>query len=190
MFSGSGRCLSVDCWFRLRRWYDSSLRCMSWPRYLIVLQVVVMYCAAGIEKMGFAWTPWGGYSALFLILQDWAVARYSFDWLAAQPFYALTQLGTAGTLMWEWTAPLMVVALYTKASARPPGRLGRLLEMVYFREGWLLVGLLFHFALVITMELGIFPFAMVTTYIAFYHPDEWQRWLARRGLLSLSEAAR
>ena len=179
MFSGAGRCLSVDSFVRWRRMYDPADRCMAWPRYLIILQVVVMYFAAGIEKMGFAWTPLGGYSALFLILQDWAVARFIFDWLANQPYYFLTQVGTAGTLLWEWTAPVMVYALYVKATPGGAGRLRKWVENIHFREVWLVVGTLFHLSLFITMELGIFPFAMVATYVAFYHPKEWERLLPR-----------
>ena len=92
MFSGCGACLSVDSWLRDRTWLKVDLECMAWPRYLILLQVGVMYCAAGIEKMGFAWTPLGGYSALYLILQDWAIARSDMTWLAAQPYYFFSQL--------------------------------------------------------------------------------------------------
>lgn len=132
--------------------------------------------------MGFAWTPFGGFSALYLILQDWAIARYAFGWLAEQPFYLLTQVGTAGTLIWEWSSPLMLYALYVKATPKREGRLRGWIEKVHFRELWLSMGGLFHFSLFVTMELGIFPFAMVATYVAFYGPEEWKALIARVGL--------
>jgi hypothetical protein len=179
MFSGCGSCLSIDGWLRHRAWNKPDLECMAWPRYLIILQVVVMYGAAGIEKMGFAWTPLGGYSALYLILQDWAVARFEMSWLAQQPFYFLTQLGTATTLLWEWSAPLLLLAVYYRATPGVDGRLRSWMARVHFRELWLVVGCGFHLLLVVTMELGIFPFAMVATYAAFYAPEEWGRFFRR-----------
>ena len=179
MFSGCGSCLSIDGWLRHRAWIKPDIECMAWPRYLVILQVVVMYSAAGIEKLGFAWTPIGGYSALYLILQDWAVARFDFSWLALQPYYLFTQLGTAGTLLWEWTAPLLLFAVYYKANPETDSKLRRWMSRVHFRELWLVVGCCFHVLLVMTMELGIFPFAMMATYVAFFSPTEWRRFLHR-----------
>jgi hypothetical protein len=180
MFSGCGQCLSVDSWLRDRTWLRRDLECMAWPRYLILLQVVVMYSAAGIEKMGFAWTPLGGYSALYLILQDWAILRTDMSWLGTQPFYFLSQLGTAGTLFWEWSAPLLLLAVYYRATPERGGRMRGWMNRVWFRSIWLTIGCLFHVLLVLTMELGIFPFAMLATYLAFYGPEEW---FAFRGYL-------
>jgi hypothetical protein len=183
MFSGSGRCLSVDALIRGKGLMNEGLRCMAWPRYLIMLQVVVMYLAAGVEKMSFSWTPFGGYSALYLILQDWAVTRYTFEWLGAQPYFLFTQIGTALSLFWEWSAPLLLVAHYHRVTAGPNSKLRRFTAKVPVRTLWLIVGFGFHSMLIITMELGIFPFAMMATYVIFFDPEEWRAFFVKYGFI-------
>jgi hypothetical protein len=48
---------------------------------------------------------------------------------------------------------------------------------------WLSLGVVFHLALALTTELGIFPWAMLALYPAWLHPDEWAgfwAWLTAR----------
>ena len=109
VFSKSHRIWSVDRWIRQRwRGPPESTLVPAWPRHLIVLQLTVMYFLAGIQKFGITWMPIGNFSALYLILQDTTMTVQRFDFLANPPWYPLTQLATAVTLIWEWSAPVLI----------------------------------------------------------------------------------
>jgi hypothetical protein len=145
-------------------------RVPAWPRRLLVLQLSVMYFAAGVQKAAVAWWPWGGFSALFLILQDMAIARFPFAWLAH--LYPLTQLLTASTMVFEWGASLVPLAVWYRATRTRAGWLRAQLNRLGFVRLWLPFGLLMHLGIAATMQIGIFPWAMLAMYWAFFHPDE------------------
>ena len=149
----------------------------AWPRHLLILQLVVMYFVAGIAKVGAGWTPMGGYSALYLILQDPAVARFDWSWIA--PLYPITQFGTFMTTLWEYTAPLVLVVYYFRHTHHRPGRFRAWSNRYNPHWWWLAVGVTFHVLIAITLNLGIFPFAMLAFYPCFIHPDEWW-WVERK----------
>jgi hypothetical protein len=105
--------------------------------------------------------PFGGCSALALILHDPHFARFDPAWVGA--VYPLTQVATALTVLFEWTSPLFLYACLER-----PGRLGRALRFVRFRTAWLAVGVGFHLALAVTMRLGIFPYGVLALYPVFF----------------------
>lgn len=182
VLSPAGKVWSLDA-----RWATGSFRgeranAPAWPRYLILGQLVVMYCGAGLEKGGTAWYPWGGYRALYLTLQDPILARANFHWLGQPLPYFATQLATAATHLWELTAPLVLVAAYQRRRPAPGGRLQRLFQRLPVRNVYVAMGVLFHLSIAATLRLGIFPFAMLACFPAFFRPEElaqFGRWLQR-----------
>lgn len=169
-FSGCGKRWSFDAWLRTGSFGGDGSLISSAPRLLIVLQVVVMYFTAGVQKYGQHWWPWGGYSALYVILQDWSYATAQFGWLKRQPFYLGTQLATAITMVWQWSYPIVILHYLPPPGA--PGRFRALFARYRLHWAWILVGALFHLLIGATMELGIFPMGMLAVYPAFLHPDE------------------
>lgn len=169
-FSECGAVWSLDALRRTGRFAGDGQPVPSWPRYLLVLQIVVMYFTAGVQKYAQHWWPWGDYSALYVILQDWAVARFRFDWIAHQPFYAFTQLSTLVTMVWQWTYPVVLVHYFPPRGA--PGAFRRTFDRFHLHWLWIVIGAIFHVLIGATMNLGIFPWGMMVLYPAFLHPDE------------------
>ena len=167
-FSACGRVWGLDAVLFGRR--DVA---PAWPRHLIVLQVAAMYFLAGIQKLAFSWTPVGGYSALYLILQDPSIARHDFGWL--RDVYPLTQLASLMTVCFEYTACLIPLVYWFRATRERPGRLRAWFNRVRPIRYWLGVGVLLHLGIAATMALGIFPWAMLALYPAFFHPEELRR---------------
>ncbi len=182
-FSRCGQTLSIDAKWRTGRFVDSS-PAMAWPRYLIVLQLAWTYFSAGIHKTQSAWWPGGDFVALWRVWNDPHFAR--FDLVGAgfgeSPWlYLVTQLGTAGTMLFELGAPLFLLALYYRRSldeqgAPKPGRIGRLFNRLHIREVWIVTGAVFHLGLWATVRLGIFPVGMLSLYLAFVPGDRWESW--------------
>jgi len=172
--SGCGEAWSVEGWVRPLR-----QRVTSWPRRLIIGQLVAMYFLAGIQKSGFAWYPPGHFSALYFILQDPAIARFDMGFLRHQPFFFLTQVGTAVTVVFQDTYPLVLVVKYLQWTADRGGRLRALVTRYPVEWLWIGLGAVFHLALAATTELGIFPWAMLAMYPAWLSPEEaralWHR---------------
>lgn len=168
--SGCGRIGSIDaCLFGRRDLVP------AWPRYLLIVQILVMYASAGIQKTAVSWWPLGSYSALYLILQDSAIAAYRFGWL--ERVFRLTQLAAATTMVFELGAWAMPLAWWYRLTPTRPGRLRAMFNRLKLHHLWMWLGVGLHIGIAATMSLGIFPFAMLALYPAFLHPDELPRWL-------------
>ena len=180
LFSESHRVASVDSWLRAK-WGGSSLAptIPAWPRHLIVLQLVIMYFLAGIQKFGVTWMPMGHFSALYLILQDATMAVRRFDFLAQPPWYQLTQVSTAITLLWEWSTPILLWSFWCRHTHDRPGRLRAWTLRFQPHLWWAGVGVIFHILIAATLQLGIFPWAMLALYVAFIHPNQLPATLTR-----------
>ena len=163
--SGCGRAFSIDA-----AWRGEAATVPSWPRHLLILQLVVMYFTAGIQKTALSWTPFGGFSALYIILQDPSIAAWRFDWLAR--VYPLTQLATATTIVFELGAGLLPFAYWYRRTRTRPGRLRAWMNRLPYLRVWMFLGVALHLGIAATMTLGIFPWAMLALYPAFFHPDE------------------
>ena len=170
VFSRCTATLSVDSYVRKGRLHTGTL-IPAWPRYFCVLQLLWIYFSAGIHKRG-DWWPWRGSSALWRILHDPHFARFDITGPQWEWLYPFTQLGTMGTMFFELTPPLFLLALYYNRFPHRAGRLGKLLLKVRFRELFLTLGVTFHVGLMMTMRLGIFPAGVLAIYPAFFHPDE------------------
>lgn len=175
-FSQAGRNYGIDALLFGRREIVA-----TWPRRLLVLQIVVMYFMAGVQKAAVAWWPWGGFSALFIILQDMAIARFPFAWL--RDLYPLTQLMSASTMVFEWGAGLVPLAAWYRWTRTRPGWLRAQFNRVGFIYWWIPFGLFMHIGIFATMHLGIFPSAMLSMYPAFFHADEIRAFGRRWGIL-------
>lgn len=180
VFSRSHATLSIDAWLRTRSWWGSGEDVPAWPRHLLILQLVVMYFFAGIQKTAISWLPLGGYGALYIVLQDPHIARL--DWSGLASVYPITQLSTFVTHTFEVTAPICLLAYHFR-STDGDGRLRRFFKRFRVHHVWIAVGVFLHVGIALTMNLGIFPFAMLALYWAWFHPDELRgaaAWLRRR----------
>lgn len=145
----------------------------AWPRHLLILQLVVVYFMAGVQKFGFLWTPMGGYTALYMLLQDEAIARAEWSWLANSPWLQMTQVATFVTLAWEWAAPIVLWVYWGRFRPDTASRRLRWAVRNHVHLVWLAVGVVFHFGIAVTLQLGIFPYAMLALYVVFIHPEQW-----------------
>jgi hypothetical protein len=172
--------LSLDARIRTGRWLRTE-PIGSWARYLVVFQLVVVYCSTGSQKLSAYWTPVGGFSALYYILQQPSWQRTDMSFLAH--VYPLTQLATAATWLWELTSPLLLVSMWLRADPERGGRVRRFLARFDYRIPFCVVGLAMHMGIEVVMNVGPFSFIALSYYVAIWRPGEiaaaW-RWLARR----------
>lgn len=179
--SQCGAWLSLDALRRTGRIWGDDRAVPAWPRHLVICQLIGMYFLAGIQKFGVHWSAFGDFNALYLILQDPAIANADYGWIASQPWLAITRLGTAVTIAWEWSTPLLLLVFWYRHTADRPGRVRAWSNLAQPHWIWAGVGVIFHIGIAATMDLGIFPFAMLATYWAFLHPDELARAWKRVG---------
>jgi hypothetical protein len=163
--AGGTATLSLDCRRRCGRWWAPS-SVAAWPRYLAILQIAAVYGSTGLHKVSAFWTPMGGYSALYYILQQPTWHRWEMSALAW--VFPLTQAATAVTWCWEVFWPLlplqMILRAKQEATGRAPGRLGRLLTRWDLRWPFLGFGVAMHVSIFALMEVG--PFSWIT--LAYY----------------------
>jgi hypothetical protein len=164
--------LSAHCRIATGAW-TSGAPVGVWARYLIVFQLILMYSSTGLQKLSSYWTPGGDFSALYYILQQPSWHRFDMRWVAS--FFPLTQIGTAVSWFWEVLAPLWLVAFWYSETAERPGRLRAWSNRLHIRWVYAGLGILFHLALTVLMDVG--PFAPITLafYAALLHPHEWPR---------------
>lgn len=189
-FSGAGRAWSVDAWRATGSFRGDGQPVPAWPRYLILGQLVLMYCAAGFSKGGTRWLPWGGYTALYVILQDPIFAVTDFSWMRHPVPFFLTRVGTAVTHTWEIGAPIVLLAAYYRRTADRGGWARRVMNRLPVRTIYVAVGVGFHLLLIVTLRLGIFPLAMLAFFPAFFRPEEIEAAMQKaRMLLSRAKPA-
>jgi SAM-dependent methyltransferase len=173
---------SVDSWVRRRIFKRPFAELVpAWPRYLLFAQVVWMYFSAGHNKGDKAWGPFGGFSALANILSDPHFARFDGSWIPyAMPLLAL---GTATTVLFELSSPLLPILTWWHRTPERPGRLRKIANRLRLRWAWIATGVIFHIGIAVTMRLGVFPWGMLALYPVLFHPDEIHRaagWLRAR----------
>ena len=124
-----------------------------WPLRLLFVQLAAIYFFSGVQKL--AAPDWRGGDTLHYILADPALAR----WPYAQQFlpYWLTRLATWTVLAWEIGFPLLVA-------------------VPALRKWALGMGVVFHVALGLTTELGMFPIYALTLYVPLL---PWEKWRGR-----------
>ncbi|MEN0065105.1 MAG: HTTM domain-containing protein [Myxococcota bacterium] len=179
VFSEAGRTWSVDARLRTGSLWGDGAEVPAWPRYLLVVQLVIVYFTAGVSKYAQHWWPWGDYAGLWIILHDWSYTAVPAAWLeATRPVsYWMTQFGTFTTMAFQWTYPIVLLHYFP-----PRGEAGWFrarFERHSMHLAWIATGAAFHVGIGLTMSLGIFPWGTLALYPAYFHPDEIQGLVAR-----------
>lgn len=179
----AGACMSLDAHWRGK----ARAQIPAWPRRLLIAQLTFIYVRTGIVKMGSTWSFSDGYSALYYALNLPGLARWSGDWVV--PFYPLSQLATFVAKWWEITFFMVPLSLFLqRGRSRESSEAGlpfkasktrRFLAWDGWRWGYLAVGAIMHASLVVVMNLGLFPFVMVSVYPSCFKPAETELLLNR-----------
>ncbi|HLV67600.1 MAG TPA: HTTM domain-containing protein [Polyangiaceae bacterium] len=172
-FSGAGKTLSYDAW-RTHGHLHPFVRVPSWPRVFIVLQLTVLYFGAGILKQSPAWTSLGGYSALFMVLQQPHYASFASLSLPPRLLVELSPLFAAATFVtvfWERSALALPLLFFFRQGRSRAGRLRAIVNRARLLEIWVALGVVFHLSLALSLELGIFPWGCLALYPALARPD-------------------
>ncbi len=168
--------LSARCRLREGRWTSDRL-VTAWPRYLVIAQLTVLYFGTGLSKISVHWTPGGGFSALYYILQQPSWQRADMTWLAS--VYPLTQIATAVTWLWEVTWPVVVLALWLRRHPDRGGRLRRRFVRLPIRTVYVAIGLTMHVSAGALMVLGPFSAITLAYYPCLFRAPELERGLSR-----------
>lgn len=168
--------LSLDCWLKHRRWWRSE-SISAWPRYLLLLQLLVTYSATGFQKVGLSWTPMGGYTALHYVLHDPTWTRFSPTWVTALD--PVLRVATAIAWHWEQLSILMLLVLYYRATADRLGRVRALFNRVDLRVPWALTGVGIHVGILLLLNVGPFSWISLAYYVTLWRPEELERGASR-----------
>ncbi len=173
--------LSLRCRLTHGRWTDDRL-VAAWPRMLVIVQLVVLYTGTGLHKISLSWTPAGGFSALYYILQQPSWQHGDMTWLAH--VYPLTQVGTAVTWVWELTWPVVLLALYVRSTIARGGTVRTFIDRLRLRTVYVLVGIVIHLSIMAVMVVGPFSWVTLAYYPCLFRAHELRgmaRWVAERG---------
>lgn len=171
LLAPSARTLSLQCRLRRGTW-TSGDTVASWPRWLAVGQLVLMYASTGTHKLSSHWLPGGELSALYYILQQPSWQRW--DMALAAQVYPLTQLATLATWLFEVGSPLLLLAFWYRRDRTRGGRLRALLNRVDLRVPFALFGVGLHLGIQVLMDVGSFSAVSLSFYLCLVHPDEWR----------------
>lgn len=178
----STRTLSLDCWLRHGRLFDHTPT-WAWPRYALLLQLLCMYGFTGLQKLGLSWTPFGGYSALYYVLNDptWMRGDYGDLRAAAAPLSVFTALA----VHFEQLAPLLLLHYYYRATREYPGKLRAWFLRHDARVAFTLVGVGMHVGILLLVDVGPFSLVTLAYYPCLWAPAElslgWQALCGRLG---------
>lgn len=170
VLASSDRTLSLSCRLRTGRWRSDD-PVPAWPRWLAVLQLVLMYASSGSQKLSSTWVPGGDFSALYYILQQPTWQRVDMRWVA--PLFPLTQAATALTWAWEISSPLLLLAFWARLGPSPATGLRGWLRRLDLRRPFALVGVPMHLGTLLVMNVGPFSALSLSFYLCLWHPDEW-----------------
>jgi hypothetical protein len=160
--------LSLDCRRRTGRW-TTDRPVPAWPRYLVIVQLVVVYGATGLHKLSPVWTPGGDSSALYWVFQEPTWRRFDMTWTAS--VFPLTQLATAVTWWWEVLAPLLLVVYWARYTAARGGRVRRVLNRFDLRKPWAAVGVALHLGILVLLNVGPFSPISLAYYLCLIPPS-------------------
>lgn len=170
--------LSIGARLREGSWL-SQRKVAAWPRYLLILQLIVMYTATGLQKVSLSWTPMGGYTALYYVLHDPTWLRS--EELARSVPLGILRLGTAVTWHWEQLTCLLLAVFYFRATRRRPGRLRAAFNRWDLRLPWALIGISLHLGILMLIDVGPFSFVSLAYYVNLFAPHEIEAQLFARG---------
>jgi len=164
LWADTGSVWSVDAWRRDRRvgeaqecaagWHTQPI----WPLRLMQCQVAIIYASSGLWKLfGPVWRDGSG---VYYALSNNVFHRAP----QAIPAGAATMMSvfTYGTLLFELAFPLLMLT-------KPTRRLA------------FAAGIALHVGLCIALELGLFSWLMIASYLAFLDPKRVCRFVTRIG---------
>ncbi len=190
LWSGSGRALSVDHWWRRRRDPLASSDAPAWPRYVLIFQICTVYWTTGMQKVSSAWwpPPFGSLDAIWFILQEPTWTRFTIPAQTLRPFFRLTQLATLTTWLFENSGLLLLLAYWYRATRKKAGRVRAFFNAplgvgrkVDFRLCYLAVGLSLHLGIWSLMQVGPFLNSVLVCYACCITPGEWRSLIERIG---------
>jgi hypothetical protein len=167
--SESHRAWSVPCWIQSKSLTSVQL-VSGWPRTLLLVQLLLMYSATGLQKIGFPWTPMGGYTALQFVLYDPTWTLWPPTWVAA--LSPLLRLATALSWHWEQSSLLLLVVLYARRTRARGGRWRAWLNRWDLRIPWALVGVTMHVGILCVLNVGPFSWISLSYYVTLWSGDE------------------
>ena len=175
VLAGGGATLSVDAWRRTGQWWPEA-QVLAFPRWLAALQLIIMYCMTGLQKVSAYWVPGGDASALYYIMQQPSWQRIDMSWVAW--VYPLTQLSTLVTWFWEVFSPVWLLALWwstPRADGAPRGGIAAFATRWGVRWAFFVVGIAMHIIIYATMNVGPFSYLSLGFYAVMVHPAEWRQ---------------
>jgi hypothetical protein len=172
VFADATATLSLHARLRGSGWVRATL-VSAWPRYVLIVQLLLMYSLTGIQKAAHVWTPSGGYTALYWVVQDLGWTRYDLSEMAAW-VTPLLRIGTAMTWHWGQTSLLLLFWFYFRYTADRKGRLRRWALRRDWRLGWVFVGLSLHLGILLIMNVGPFSWITMSYYFLLWTPAEWK----------------
>lgn len=164
--------LSLDARLRTGRW-RSDVEVSAWPRYLLILQLLIIYTATGLQKSSASWTFADGFSALYWFLQDPNWQRWDTSWTGSG--YPLTQLATAVVWHFEVFAGLLLLVYHVRANPDRKGRWRAWLRRVDGRKIFTAIGIGMHAGIALLMDMGPFSWISMAFYITLWGPEEWEQ---------------
>lgn len=127
-----------------------------WPYRLLLWQVIVIYLFSGWEKMtGAMWTNGTAIAAVFHHTHFFRWGKDIADLLSYPAFSAAISYATLAFLL-AWA----LLLIPRKLSAKLP----QVLQAGSLKRSLLLIGALFHIGILVLMEVGAFPMAMLAAY--------------------------
>jgi len=167
VLASSTATLSLDCRLRTGSWRSDRL-VPAWPRYLLILQLLVVYGTTGLYKLSPVWVPGGSHSALWWVFQEPTWRRFDMTWLASA--YPLTQLASAVTWWWEVLTPLLLLYYWARHTAERGGRLRRALLRFDLRKPWAAIGIGLHLGILALINVGPFSLISLSYYLCLIPP--------------------
>jgi hypothetical protein len=181
VFSSCHARWSVDAWVRRRIGRPFPDEIPAWPRYLLLFQLLWIYFSGGHNKSGPEWSFPGGFTALANVMSDPHIARFESGWVSTMS--PLLRVATFATMLFELSAPAMLLWTWLSATRDRPGRFRHWVNRLRLRWGWIALGVGFHLGIAVFMKLGMFPWGMLAIYPVLFHPGELvaaEAWLRRR----------
>ena len=175
IFVDSGTSFSLSTKIQTGQW-RSNKEVYAFVRYLLIVQLIVMYASTGWQKLSAHWIPFGSMDALWYILLQPTWARYDLRW--AYTWYPLTQMATLCTWLFETMSPLFLVMLYLENTPRTHssllGMLQRVVKKWHLRWVFIIFGALLHIGIMAFMVVGPFSLASLSYYPALLPKTVWK----------------
>ncbi len=169
IFTDSAATYSVRARIKTGSWITDK-KIAAWPRYLILIQLILMYWSTGWQKLSSHWLPFGEMDALWYILQQPTWARIDMQWFA--PYAWTLQVGVLVVWFFETLSPLIFLLLYYENTSNKGGRLREICNKLPWRKLFCIFGISMHCFISLGMVVGPFSLASLAYYFGFIPPKE------------------